>query len=152
MKVVIDTNILVSAIMSPDNACRRVLRMAFEGGIIPIVGTSLYLEYEDVMARDDVFVGRSPLDVGARMAFLDDVLSVSQWVDIHYLWSRNSRNEGDAHILELAVAGQARYVISQAIKDFRFSEIHLPEIEVVHPSDFFDVLEVDMKGIGRWQL
>lgn len=151
MNVVIDTNILVSAIMSRDNACRKILRYAFSGDMVPLVGTALFLEYEDVLSRDDIFSKRCPLDRERRLDFLDDVLSVAQWVDIHYLWRPNLRDEGDNHILELAVAGQARYVISQNIKDFNFSEIHLPEIEVIHPFDFFDVLEVDRKGIEQWQ-
>ena len=148
--MVIDTNIIVSAIMSRENACRKIVRMAFTGEILPIIGNALFLEYEDVLSRDDIFTKRCPLSRDERMIFLDDICSVSQWVDIHYLWRPNLRDEGDNHVLELAVAGQARYVISQNIKDFRFSEIHLPEIEVIHPFDFFDVVYGRNK-LKQWQ-
>ena len=151
MKVVLDTNIIVSAIMSRENACRKILRMAFTGDILPMVGMALFLEYEDVLSRDSLFDKRGcPLLIGERMDFLDDILSVAQWVDIHYLWRPNLRDPADDHIYELAFAGGVDCVVTQNIKDFRFSEFHMPEIRIVHPFDFFDIQKKE-KGAVSWQ-
>jgi len=77
-KVVIDTNIIVSALMGTnvDTACRAVLRLAFEDKVKPMVGNALYCEYEDVIGRDDIYMS-SPLDLNARNQFLDDFLSLA---------------------------------------------------------------------------
>ena len=133
MRVVLDTNILVSALMSRDNACRRILRMAFEGNLEPLVGNALFCEYEAVLKRDELFDGRCPFDEDRRMAFLDDVASVCRWVEIRYLWRPNLRDEGDNHLMELAVAGQARAIVTQNIRDFRRTELLMPEIDILHP-------------------
>lgn len=135
MKVVLDTNILVSALMSRDNASRAVIRMALEGMITPLVGNALFCEYESLIARDYLFK-HGPLDRQARDMFLGDVLSVCQWVDIHYLWRPNLRDEGDNHVIELAVAGGAPLVITQNLKDFYSGDLQRFGVDMIHPHDF----------------
>lgn len=135
MKVVLDTNIIVSALMSPDNACREVLRMAFDGRLRPLIGNALYAEYESVLARDYLFQG-CPFDADKRNMFLDDVLSVCSWVEIHYLWRPNLRDEGDNHVLELALSGGAEVVITQNLKDFRAGDLQMMNnIRFLHPRE-----------------
>ena len=135
MKVVLDTNIIVSALMSPDNACREVLRMAFDGRLRPLIGNALYVEYESVLARDYLFQ-ECPFDADKRNMFLDDVLSVCAWVEIHYLWRPNLRDEGDNHVLELALSGGAEVVITQNLKDFRAGDLQMMNhIRFLHPRE-----------------
>ena len=50
-KVVIDTNVLVSALLSPFGAPGRVLDMALTGGIIVCYDARILAEYNDVLAR-----------------------------------------------------------------------------------------------------
>lgn len=134
MKVVLDTNILVSALMSGENACRAVLRLAFDGQIEPLVGNALFAEYESVLNRDYLFQG-CPFDTDKRNMFLDDLLSVCAWTEIHYLWRPNLRDEGDNHVLELALAGGAKAVITQNLKDLRGGDLRVPEIDILHPRE-----------------
>ena len=135
MKVVLDTNIIVSALMSPDNAGREVLRMAFDGRLRPLIGNALYAEYESVLARDYLFQ-ECPFDADKRTMFLDDVFSVCSWVEIHYLWRPNLRDEGDNHVLELALSGGAEVVITQNLKDFRAGDLQMMNhIRFLHPRE-----------------
>jgi predicted nucleic acid-binding protein len=48
-RVVVDTNVFVSALLNPDIAARGVLRLCFHGQIVPLMGNALYSEYEDVL-------------------------------------------------------------------------------------------------------
>ena len=50
-KVVIDTNVLVSALLSPFGAPGRVLDMALTGGVIVCYDARILAEYNDVLAR-----------------------------------------------------------------------------------------------------
>lgn len=147
MKVVLDTNILVSALMSAENACRAVLRLAFEGQITPVVGNALFSEYESVLGRDYLFE-RCPFDADKRSMFLDDFSSICEWVEIHYLWRPNLRDEADNHVVELALSAGARLVITQNIKDFaRGADLLMPDVYILHPHD---VLEKIRNGDLSW--
>lgn len=143
MKVVLDTNIIVSALMSGDNACREVLRMAFDGRLRPLIGNALYAEYESVLARDYLFQG-CPFDADKRNMFLDDVLSVCSFVEIHYLWRPNLRDEGDNHVLELALSGGADYIVTQNLKDFRAGDLQaMNNLKVIHPRELLTLSRSD---------
>ena len=146
MKVVVDTNIIISALMSRENACRRILGMVFDGELFPLVGNALFCEYEDVISRDYLFEG-CPFDTDRRNLFLDDFLSVCRWIDIRYLWRPNLRDEADNHVFELAVAGQAEKIITQNIKDFKSGEILFPDVEVIKPVDFI----LEKRRAEKWQ-
>ena len=137
MIVVLDTNILVSALMSQDNACRQVIRLAFEGGIQPIVGDALYYEYEFVLLREELF-RRGPFDAKKRLMLLEDFSSVCRWVEIHFLWRPNLRDKGDNHIVELAFAGGAQRIVTRNIRDFEQTQLALPQIAIVDPVEFLN--------------
>ncbi|WP_368500055.1 PIN domain-containing protein, partial [Moraxella sp.] len=42
---------------------------------------------------------------------LNALLSICEWVRIFYLWRPNLKDEGDNHLIELAVAGNANIIV-----------------------------------------
>lgn len=136
-RVVIDTNIFVSALLNPNGAPREVLRLALKGEITPIFGASLFSEYEDVLARQDLFA-QSPLDEVERAYLFNGILSLSEWVRIYYLWRPNLTDEGDNHIVELAVAGGAEAVITANLRDFASSELSFPGLKFLNAASFLE--------------
>lgn len=50
---------------------------------------------------------------------LNAFVSVSEWVEIYYSWRPNLRDEGDNHLIQLAVARNARIVVTNNIRDFQ---------------------------------
>lgn len=138
--IVIDTNIFVSALLGEGNAARKVLRLCFLNQVQPIMGTSLFLEYEELTARNSVFE-KSILNSMQRMELLDDFLSTCKWIDIYYLWRPNLRDEADNHLLELAVAGNAKYLITRNLKDFSNSDLLFPEIHILDPVEFLAIYD-----------
>ncbi len=135
MRVVIDTNIIVSALMNPLNDPRQVLAMCLNREIKPLVGSALFTEYRDVIARDDLFRGCSILR-DEREDLLDALFSVSEWVKIHFLWRPNLRDESDNHLIELAVAGGAQVIVSANKRDLNFGELLFPSISVRTAGEF----------------
>ena len=130
-----DTNVLVSAILSPDGAAREVLRRCLTGGLRPLVSNALFLEYEAVLARDRIFAGIR-FTRHDRGALLDAILSVCEWVNITFLWRPNLSDESDNHLIELAIAGNADSIITGNTRDFMAGELTFASIRVVTPGDW----------------
>jgi len=64
---------------------------------------------------------------------LDIFLSTCRWTRIYYGWRPNLPDEGDNHLVELAVAGGAEYIITRNIRDVARMELLFPELKVVFP-------------------
>ena len=131
----VDTNVLVSAILSPDGAAREVLRQCLAGHARPLVGNALFLEYEDVLAREALFTAAS-ITSSDRAALLEALLSVCEWVDITFLWRPNLPDESDNHLIELAIAGNAECIITGNTRDFAAGELVFDSMRVVTPGNW----------------
>tara|TARA_B100000941_G_scaffold123647_1_gene87363 strand:+ start:93 stop:539 length:447 start_codon:yes stop_codon:yes gene_type:complete len=136
-RVVIDTNIFVSAIMNPAGAPRSVLRLALTRQIVSIIGNALYCEYESVLGREGLWQD-APLERDERDRLFDALMSVSAWVRVHYLWRPNLPDEGDNHLLELAVAGAANAIVTANKRDFERSELWFPALRIETAGEFLD--------------
>ena len=136
MIVVIDTDVWVAGVRGSGSA-NRVLEYCLDERYRPLMGAALLLEYEDVMGRDALWT-RSRLNKSEREELLDIFLSVCQWTRIYYAWRPNLRDEGDNHIIELAVAGQAQYVVTRNIRDLRRGELRFPQLRVVKPGEILE--------------
>ena len=95
----------------------------------------LLAEFEEVMGRDAVFA-RSLLSRAERQAFVEDFLSVCNWVNIYYLWRPNLRDEGDNHLIELALAGGASHLMTGNVKDFERAELAFPQLAITTANGF----------------
>ena len=131
-RIVVDTNVLVSAILSPDGAAREVLRRCLTGEVQPLIGNALFLEYEDVLSRDGLFVA-APVDASDRTALLDAFLSVCRWVNISFLWRPNLPDESDNHLIELAVAGNAEWIVTGNTRDIAAGELAFDSFRIGTP-------------------
>lgn len=98
----------------------------------------LFLEFEDVLNRPTLYRG-CPLNAAEREALFQGFISVSQWTSIYYLWRPNLPDEADNHVFELAVAGNAKAVITHNVADFR-GELSFPGISVQTPAQFLSSL------------
>jgi putative PIN family toxin of toxin-antitoxin system len=136
-RVVIDTNVFVSALMNTNGAPREVLRLALTRQIRPLFGNALFAEYEDVLARAELFAS-APLGEVERSELFDALLSVSEWTPIYFLWRPHLPDEGDNHLVELAVAGGAHAVISANVRDVAHGELVFPGLKVLSAGDYLN--------------
>ena len=60
-------------------------------------------------------------------------LSVSQWVNIYFLWRPNLTDEADNHLIELALAGNASSIVTNNIRDFLHTELLFPTLSILKP-------------------
>jgi putative PIN family toxin of toxin-antitoxin system len=132
VKIVVDTNVFIGAILSSQGLNRELIRRCLLGEYQPIVSNALYLEYEAVMNRQDI-IDKCQLEQSVIDELLDGFLSVSKWVNIYYSWRPNLRDESDNHVLELAIAGNAQILVTNNLRDFRGSELTFPQLQILRP-------------------
>jgi putative PIN family toxin of toxin-antitoxin system len=133
--IVIDTSVLISALISASGPNREVLRRSLQGIYKPIISNALFLEYEDVSNRQEI-VDLCPLAAEEIRELLNAFYSVCHWVSIYYLWRPNIKDEGDNFLIELALAGNAHYIITNNISDLLSAEIKFPNLRIVTPEQF----------------
>ena len=129
---------MVAAMISAKGVNLQVLRACFLGKARPVIGQPLFLEYEDVLARPHL-KARSPLSGTDRRKLLEAFLSVCEWVDVYFGWRPSLPDEGDNHLIELAVAGGVSYIVTNNISDLTGGELRFPEIQVMRPLAFMKV-------------
>lgn len=138
-RIVVDTNVITAAMLSPAGSNRNVLRACLKGLARPLIGEALFQEYEDLIHRSEL-MKRSPLSAPERETLLDAFLSVCEWVRVYYLWRPNLPDEADNHLVELAVAAGADAIVTSNIRDLKRSELHFPHLRILTPFQFLKTL------------
>ena len=135
MRVVIDTNVLVSALISNRGASFRLVSELGSPEFQPIISPPLCLEYEDVLGRPGVLTGFTAQDVDD---FLDYFLSTCIVCRIHFLWRPHLPDPKDDLVLELALAGRASFIVTHNLRDFQGVEDL--GIRAVTPDEFLSIV------------
>jgi putative PIN family toxin of toxin-antitoxin system len=133
MRVVIDTNVFIGACMGV-GASRAIIEACLRKQLVPLMGTALLAEYEDVLGRAPLFEG-CRLNVRERSELLDIFLAHCEWVRVYYSWRPNLQDEGDNHLVELAIADAASSIVTRNLRDFRAMELRFPNLRVLSPED-----------------
>ncbi len=135
MNIVIDTNVFVASILSKEGINRKIIRRCLLGEFTPLMGEALYQEYKDLFNRGRIF-DKCEISYEDRYDLLNAFLKSCEWIKIHYAWRPNLKDEGDNHVIELAVAGSASIVVTNNAKDFKNQELFFPSIEIKTPKQF----------------
>lgn len=133
-RLVVDTNIFLGACLG-QGAAHHVVAACLRGQCQPLMGAALLAEYEDVLGRAGLFES-CRLSQAEREELLDIFLATCAWTRIYYAWRPNLPDEGDNHLVELAVAGSAQFIVTRNLRDVARMEIKFPELRVVSPEDF----------------
>lgn len=112
-----DTNVIVAAMRSPRGASAELLRVARNGGIVPLANVALALEYEAtcLLAEHRLVAGLSLRQVGI---YIDAVLAMTAPTETHFLWRPQLRDPADELVLEAAVNGRADAIVTFNRRDF----------------------------------
>ena len=131
-KIVVDTSVLISALISKAGPSRQILRCCLLGEYMPMISTTLFLEYEDVHRRVDI-LKRCPLTADEIRELLSAFYGTCELIPIHYLWRPNLKDENDNFLIELAVASNAQFIVTNNIKDLRSTELIFKGLNIVKP-------------------
>jgi putative PIN family toxin of toxin-antitoxin system len=126
---VLDTNVLVSAVLSPSGAAGAVLGRARQGDIEIVCSPALLAEFEEVLGRFmpsvDAADARGALEELCHLVEPSTVMPVS-------------RDPDDDHILAAALSGEAAYVVTRD-KDLLSLQSH-SGVEILDPGTFLSCL------------
>lgn len=113
-KIVIDTNVLVSALRSRREWSFELLKRLGKGQFEHVVTVPLLIEYEEVLHRE----GMVPLTSAAVDAVLDYVCASGLRQQVHFLWRPKLNDVRDDMVLEAAFNGQCEAIVTWNIRDF----------------------------------
>ena len=137
-RVVLDTDIIVTALRSATGGSNAVLREAAYGRITPLVTPALFLEYEAVLKRPEqrLVHGLGLRDIDR---FLSALAASCEAVEVSFQWRPQLSDANDEMVLETAVNGQADALITHNVRDFvrgaeRFG------LRVLRPGEFLKEL------------
>jgi putative PIN family toxin of toxin-antitoxin system len=130
---VLDTNVVVAGMRSPRGVSAALLMAARRGRITPLANVALALEYEATCALAEHRLA-SGLTLDEVMIFLDAVLAMVEPVESHFMWRPQLRDPGDELVLEAAVNGQARAIVTFNQRDFGSTPAKFG-IEVLSPAE-----------------
>ena len=130
MRIVLDTNVLVAALLSPNGAPAAVLRLILSGGAVLCFDTRMLCEYREVLRRDKFGFERALTD--ELLEFLESEGELVAAVPLRL----SLPDAADEMFLEVGAAGGADYVVTGNLK-------HVPVrmrrgLVVVSPREFLD--------------
>ena len=112
MTIVLDTNVLVSGLLSPYGAPADVLRLVVGGAVTLCVDARILVEYEQVLGRPRF--GFAPAAVDALIAF---IATEGEHV-VASPWREPLPDPDDAPFLEVALAGGAACLVTGNVAHF----------------------------------
>lgn len=112
MRVVLDTNVLVSGLLTPFGTCGEIVRMLTSSRILLCVDSRILLEYEDVLRRPKFDIEPGKLDV--VMGYIRQTSEVHAAVPL----AQPLPDEDDNPFLEVALSSGAECLITGNLNDF----------------------------------
>ncbi len=140
-KIVIDTNVLLSALFSNKGKSYKLIELltakALEDTKYNVISVPLALEFEEVLLRPK---NRQKYDYFTQeevRLIISDIVSISHQTKLHFLWRPFLKDSFDDKVLETAVNGQARAIITYNTKDFAGVKKYF-DIDILTPAELFD--------------
>jgi putative PIN family toxin of toxin-antitoxin system len=117
VRLVLDTNVVVAAMRSPSGASAAILTSARAVQVTLLANVALALEYDAKcsLAEHQLAAG---LSAGQVSVFIDAVIAMLEPVETHYMWRPQLRDPADELVLDAAVNGQARAIVTFNTRDF----------------------------------
>ncbi len=134
-RIVVDTSVLISALIGEKGPSREVLKLCLSGRYSPLISNALFQEYEAVSSRESIRK-RCPLRPDEIRTLLNAIYSVCRRTSIYYLWRPNLLDKNDNFLIELAIAGNAACVVTNNVKDFQNAELTFPGLRILRPEEF----------------
>ena len=130
MRIVLDTNVLVSALLSPNGAPAAVLRLVLAGQVVLCFDARVLSEYREVLCRP-----KFDFDVRLVESLLEFLESEGELI-ISVPLTVSLPDPDDAMFLEVAAAAGTDYLVTGNLRHFPSQECR--GMSVVPPREFLE--------------
>ena len=139
-RVVLDANVIVSALIRPDSAPGRILRAAVDGRAVLLVTSAPLLSERLAVLSYPRLQRYLKIDVQERQAFVVLLEQIAEPVSLaHHPETGTCRDPADEPYLQTAVAGRADCIISGDRDLLDMQEID--GIPIATPAEFDRILQ-----------
>ena len=130
MKIVLDTNVLVSGLLTPFGPSGETVRMVFSGELVLHIDARILSEYQDVLNRPKFKFNKDHIGI-----LIDYIKQYGQFIASSPLTNRLP-DPDDEPFLEVAIAGKVESLVTG-------NTVHYPSlfrggINIVSPSEFLE--------------
>lgn len=129
MKIVLDTNVLVSGLLSPFSSPADILRLVLSNQIQLCVDARILTEYREVLHRT-----KFQFDKGRVEILMDYIHKIAVLVNSIPL-SNTMSDPDDIPFLEVAVSGGVEYLVTGNIRHF---PAKYGNVQIITPAELID--------------
>jgi putative PIN family toxin of toxin-antitoxin system len=130
MKIVLDTNVLVSGLLTPFGPSGEIVRMLFSGELILHIDARILSEYQDVLNRPKFKFNKEHVSI-----LIDFIKQYGQFISGSPLEDRLP-DPDDEPFLEVAIAGKVKSLITGYTVHYPF--LVREGINIFSPPEFLE--------------
>ena len=138
MKIVLDTNVLVSGLLTPFGASGEVVRLVSAGVLVVQYDSRILLEYQNVLSRPKFQF--DPENVNTFLTYIKQNGQVVSGIPL----KKRLPDRDDEPFLEIAIAAQAACLITGNRK--HFPKASRQNLKIFSPSEFIDFFRKSNEG------
>lgn len=132
MRIVLDTNVLVSGMLTPFGVCGEIVRMLTSNNIALCVDSRILFEYEDVLRRPHFQIEHSMIDI--VLEYIENTSETHSTTPL----SKSLPDPDDNQFLEVAISANADCLVTGNLKHFP-SRLRCGAA-VLSPREFLDAM------------
>ena len=132
MRIVIDTNVLVSGMLTTFGVCGEIVRMLTSNNIALCVDSRMLFEYEDVLRRPHFQIEHSMIDI--VLEYIENTSETHSTMPL----SESLPDPDDNQFLEVAISANADCLVTGNLKHFP-SRLRCG-VAVLSPREFLDAM------------
>ncbi|HAK88482.1 MAG TPA: putative toxin-antitoxin system toxin component, PIN family [Nitrospiraceae bacterium] len=143
IRAVIDTNVLVSGIISPKGTPRKILDLARKGNFKVVTSVAINHEILNVLHREYIYT-----KYGLNEDIIDDISSFlyegTILTEDQYAVSKVKKDPKDDKFIACALEGEADYIVTGDEHLLRLK--HYRGVQIVDTQSFLKILRTMMEG------
>lgn len=132
MKIVLDTNVLISGLLIPEGKPGQIIQLIASGFIKLCYDSRVIVEYYNIMSRPKFGFNKDNIQELLAQIKVQGSLIVAKPLELNLIDSE------DIKFVEVALAGKVKYLVTGNIR--HYPKLRYKNINIITPSDFIKKL------------
>ena len=143
LKIVLDANVFVSALLNPHGKPAQILNYVFENRIRLFASSHILRELERVLSYPEL-VNRHRLDREELKGFISDILSILSLVEEKKRIEVIMEDPSDNHYLSCALDAEVDFIVSGDVHLLNLGEYE--GIKIITPAQLLEIIKREGKA------